>query len=543
VAKTSSGGPAAAWPEFAARALPPPRLFQDREARLAALDALPRPLWLGSMINAEGRVEPRLAALHELAGRLVQGGLPATPDASAAGGGWPDAALGAGIVETLQGLQLPAYCEDKPELAQQVISSLLWHLDHIVDYQDRGQVRAEAVARALGDFADDWSERCGLVDELTEVFGDLGDLPRDTQWGDMLGLLKTGAWQDVVRIRRLLERLPELARLIRGLGRSSSTEDTEDVAVRSREVAEPAMAPVSVPRPVRVPDLPGETRGVRRSGRVARMLPAETLLLAHPRLRLIWHARHAERALLTYEDDDSHAETSHDTALALRVATRREPERRREMGPMLVCIDTSGSMQGGAEAVAKACALEAARTAHAQGRACHLFAFGGPGEVVETSLKLDAHGIRALTEFLGQGFRGGTDICGPIERAIERLQEAQWKLADLVIASDGDFGATPPVAAALDAMKTSLGVRVQGVLIGDRETIGLLELADDVFWVRDWRRYGSAEQATAPSPVHSKSLTAEYFPGALRGPAHAPPTVNPAEGAKALWPTPKIPRT
>jgi uncharacterized protein with von Willebrand factor type A (vWA) domain len=194
-------------------------------------------------------------------------------------------------------------------------------------------------------------------------------------------------------------------------------------------------------------------------------------------------------------------------------------------------------MQGGAEAVAKACALEAARTAHAQGRACHLFAFGGPDEVVETSLKLDAKGIRALTEFLGQGFRGGTDICGPIERAVARLHEEEWRLADLVIASDGDFGATREVAARLFDAKQKLGVRVQGVLIGDRETIGLLELADEIFWVRDWRRFGSASAgADVKSPVHSKSLTADYFPGALRtaGQAAAPNAIQVAS-AHALW--------
>jgi hypothetical protein len=69
------------------------------------------------------------------------------------------------------------------------------------------------------------------------------------------------------------------------------------------------------------------------------------------------------------------------------------------------------------------------------------------------------------------------------------------------------------------------------VLIGDRETIGLLELADDVFWVRDWRRYGGSG---ADSPVHSKSLTAMYFPGALRSPEGRGETVSGAEGAVAV---------
>ncbi len=58
---------------------------------------------------------------------------------------------------------------------------------------------------------------------------------------------------------------------------------------------------------------------------------------------------------------------------------------------------------------------------------------------------------------------------------------------------------------------------MQGVLVGDRETLGLMELCDDIFWVRDWRQHaeGEAQARSGFSPVHSKSLTALYFPNAL----------------------------
>jgi hypothetical protein len=59
---------------------------------------------------------------------------------------------------------------------------------------------------------------------------------------------------------------------------------------------------------------------------------------------------------------------------------------------------------------------------------------------------------------------------------------------------------------------------VQGVLVGDRETLGLLDACDDIHWVRHWRRYADAAtgaDAIGQTPVHSKSLTALYFPGAL----------------------------
>jgi hypothetical protein len=86
-----------------------------------------------------------------------------------------------------------------------------------------------------------------------------------------------------------------------------------------------------------------------------------------------------------------------------------------------------------------------------------------------------------------------------------------------LIASDGEFGVTPATHQRLSLAKAELGLRVQGVLIGDRETIGLREVCDHVFWVQDWRRYG-AEYGQVESPVHDKSLTKLYFPSASMRP-------------------------
>jgi uncharacterized protein with von Willebrand factor type A (vWA) domain len=216
---------------------------------------------------------------------------------------------------------------------------------------------------------------------------------------------------------------------------------------------------------------------------------------------------------------------------AWRPSPARVPDRRLERGAMLVCVDTSGSMQGGAEAVAKAAVLEAVRTAHAQRRDCHVFAFSGPAELLELPLTADAEGVERLARFMAQGFAGGTDVGGPLERALALLEAERFALADLLIASDGEFGATPEVAARVAQAKVERGLRVQGVLVGDRETLGMLELADDVLWVRDWRRYGGGD---GRSPVHSKSLTATYFPAALRGPGLATPPAAPGEAGRAV---------
>lgn len=58
-----------------------------------------------------------------------------------------------------------------------------------------------------------------------------------------------------------------------------------------------------------------------------------------------------------------------------RVTGRREVRPAAELGPIIVCLDTSGSMRGPREVVAKALVLECMRGAHAQDRKCYVYAF------------------------------------------------------------------------------------------------------------------------------------------------------------------------
>jgi hypothetical protein len=96
------------------------------------------------------------------------------------------------------------------------------------------------------------------------------------------------------------------------------------------------------------------------------------------------------------------------------------------------------------------------------------------------------------------------------------VADTAWTGADLLIVSDGEFGCRRATLDALDRARGELGLHVQGVLVGDRETMGMLEVCDDILWLRDWRHHGNDESsAHNASPVHSKSLTALYFPNAL----------------------------
>ena len=109
-----------------------PRLFEQREAQLAALDRLPRSLWLGSMINSQGSLAPRLRVLQSMREALLAGSTPRAQSAD-----WPDTPLADALQTVFLQLELPFMCRDRAELTDQILGSMLWHLDLIVDYVDR----------------------------------------------------------------------------------------------------------------------------------------------------------------------------------------------------------------------------------------------------------------------------------------------------------------------------------------------------------------------------------------------------------------------
>lgn len=480
----------------------------DLDAPYHHLGALPRELWLPGLVCSAGTSARRLEQLKPWAEALERGEL---PDAAL---DFADPAALLPLRAAIGALDLPGLCRGVPALAQQVLRTLLWHLDRIVDHQP-SLTRAAAIERAAGEFGAEWQlEKAGWEDQLA-LLRELGDLAT-LRWDELRGRLAAREWREAQRLAGLLEHLQPLAELIAALGRAEH-HPRQPPAAAPRPPAPDAPLPLAE-RVTRLPDAPGELRGIRHSARLERMLGSEAMQIRHPVLHKLWRARLAESRLLTYESEALLIERVPDPhgRAAAQLAERTEP---RQRGPLILAVDTSGSMRGAPENIAKAVVLQALRVAHRERRDCLLIAFGGPGELIERDLHPDdapLAGLDALLELLGQSFDGGTDVQAPIERAVQRLREARWRSADLLIVSDGEFGCTPATLAQLDEARATLGLRVQGILVGDRETLGLLDSCDQVFWLRDWRRYTDAvPQREGFVPVHTASLTALYFPNAL----------------------------
>jgi uncharacterized protein with von Willebrand factor type A (vWA) domain len=478
------------------------------ESPLKSLDDLPRNLWLQSIINSVGGLPSRLEGIASLRQNLLVGNVPEPSIAP-----WPVGPLSVPILHALRNLGLAHYCHGSEALTHQVMQSLLWHTDRMIDLLDELDATA-AAAKIAEAFSADWQMRSDVLRDIHYIFDDLGSLAGLDNWDSSKGLLRTEGRETLLRIRKLLEDMPEIRKVVRSLGRARPTDEVDTTRPPSVPLMEKQRQLVAETREIRLPEAASETRGTKLSGNINRMLPSESVWLMHPRLRLAWSARLIERTLMTYEDDDKALQTVWVEQTQWQPSQVTKPENKWEMGPLIVCVDTSGSMQGGREQVAKAVVLEAMRLANLQKRPCYLYAFSGPGEVIERNLALDTDGLESVIEFLSQAFHGGTDISDPIERAVKKIHEADWQLADLIIASDGEFSVTLDVEQSVKVARDSLGLRVQGILINQRDTPGMKQICSGIFRFDQWQRYASIDAGTASR----KTFTETYFPNALNPP-------------------------
>lgn len=495
--------------------------------RDSSLERLPDTLYAAVATGPVRSLNARIEGVIELRSALLAGTSPPTQVIR-----WPESPIKEKLLSWLIESGLPRYCRDSPDLADAVILSMIDGIAtsgaHVVrsaarlfqelktaeenrrKLKSKGGVKdsnkiAPALPQAVSDellkqaikkaraaagdecargMESAWSERLRAWAEIEDVFGELGAMC-GLGWDLSRGILHHTGWHDVQRLAELLKRAEQIREITRTLGRmqSANTEETESILER---LLGPTRRAPEERRQIETPDTPHETRGVERSDEVSRMLPSEAALFIHPTLRLLWHAKRAERTLSTYRvvGTDSDRFVADENASEAREAERRQ--KKLERGPIIVCLDTSGSMQGAPETVAKAITLEAMRIANAERRACCLYAFSGPMQVQEMKLAVGEGGITALLEFLGCSFHGGTDVQEPLTRAFARLKESQWSRADIILVSDGEFPISRSLRDDIKTAKAEGALRVHGLLIGAEQSDGMAAICEPIHVFKDW---------------------------------------------------------
>ena len=325
-----------------------------------------------------------------------------------------------------------------------------------------------------------WKERSELWSELFDVFSDM-QLVASIGFDLSKGFLQSHGWLNMVKLRELLGKLPQLQDVIQSLGRLKETEGEPILQTIIETVKHNFQMKVEIPTPF----IPMETKGVTRSDSISRMLPQEAILLGHPILKKLWHAKRAEHALISYAVEGTEL---------LTIAEEREIQIERQekgsnnckdRGPIIICLDTSGSMQGPPESIAKALVLECLSEASKMKRGCYVYLFGSTNEVTELELSGNNEGLDRLISFLCMSFGGGTDVEGPLRQALDKCKETKWHNADILLVSDGEFSYENDLAQKIKRRKSSHALSVQGLLIGNNSP-KMSRICDPMHHVKSW---------------------------------------------------------
>lgn len=209
----------------------------------------------------------------------------------------------------------------------------------------------------------------------------------------------------------------------------------------------------------------GEIHSVGRGGDIENMLPSEAMMLQNPRTRSLFFARLYERSLLAYTMQTSAKEGGDKPG-----------------GPMIALVDTSGSMQGSAETVAKAFVLAAARLARLQRRRFLLGIFGSQNEYEELELVGKSTNPGKFLSFLAQSFHGGTDFDGPVQHVCAKIVHAGWEAADCLIITDGLGLPSARTISVVNAVRRQFKTVFMGIIVGNARARGLDKLLDYSFF-------------------------------------------------------------
>lgn len=230
----------------------------------------------------------------------------------------------------------------------------------------------------------------------------------------------------------------------------------EEALRRLARIAGAFRADALAARKRRVRRAPSELHRVSRGADLSRVLPGELASYASPLARLDFLRRFAERDLATYE---------------------LEGADRGGRGPLVICVDGSGSMRGPRELWAKGVTLALLEIARRQNRKVAALIFAGADDPLVRFELLAPRGrsrggrrvvdLPRVLDFASHPASGGTDFEGPLREALALLAESRLKGGDVVFVTDGTAHLDDDFVAEVRREKRRLGFSIHGVLVDD----------------------------------------------------------------------------
>lgn len=218
-----------------------------------------------------------------------------------------------------------------------------------------------------------------------------------------------------------------------------------------------------------------EIIGLRLGKELEYILPSELALMSDIQTDTLFDLKFLENKLVCFELQGTIYQDE-----IIETTIEKEVHKDEKLGPMILCVDTSGSMQGTPEHIAKAMALFLATKAKQQNRSCFIINFSTKIDIFEITKQT---GIEKLIGFLRQSFHGGTDAAPALQYVLKLMQQEQYEKADVLIISDFIMGNLPENILSTIQEQRQAGNKFNSLIIGNHFLDNRLKTHFDHEWL------------------------------------------------------------
>lgn len=225
-------------------------------------------------------------------------------------------------------------------------------------------------------------------------------------------------YKAINKTEEILYKYPQLKEILQIMGREKKQEPEKTDATITRYV--PILLSHNTSHE--------EISGVKTGDDLKMLLPNEMALLSNPATTSTFYRKYLYKQLQSF---------AYKPPIKKKEKTERNLHNPRLLlGPIIVSVDTSSSMTGKPEKIAKSLLMQILRMAKKKKRKCFLITFSIHTCVLDIS---KATNWRKVREFMKKSFTGGT--CGEfmLNDILKALKTKNYSMADVLIISDFQF--------------------------------------------------------------------------------------------------------
>ena len=272
-------------------------------------------------------------------------------------------------------------------------------------------------------------------------------------WGMMGGQWNTLLFEQYLRIVKVQKRYPQLERIANLMGRIADDDGSEHMSVSYGGGMKLEHASKS--------DILGVTLGQD----IRSMLPFECALCGDDALYDVFLYRYATNSLQSFRHKSE----------MLKPARNLNSKPARLKGPMIVCVDRSGSMGGQPELVVNSLMMKLLLLAERQRRNLFLVSFSVAAQPIDVK-----RNRTALLDFFRQKSAGDTNAVKMIDEVFSLLAKGEYASADVLWCTDFIIPMCGNAQRRQLAGYRRLGTRFYGLKIGHATDMGWKELFDEI---------------------------------------------------------------